>query len=104
MTVSLFASAGSLVFRIVYYLRCGEWLVSLCDITTAWNQTGIRIKSLDACSFTTTDWVGVDEIISWFLWRVDASLAFLLLMVLVLVLGSLLIQATKFIIRDMKGG
>lgn len=81
-TLLLLAAGISLLARIIYWLRFGDWIASICDGHIRFLSHFHTLLGSDQpflCVNPDTGWTGVDRLIGWILLRGDMSLALLTL-------------------------
>ncbi|WP_395447566.1 hypothetical protein ACHMW7_21865 [Aminobacter sp. UC22_36] len=92
--LAVFAAGISLIVRVIYWLKFGYWITSLCD---GHLQLLLHKRSLSShdqaflCMDANIGWAGVEQLIRWFFLQGDMSLALLLLGLILL--GSLIVSA-----------
>ncbi len=80
--LAVFAAGISLIVRVIFWLKFGYWITSICDghvqfLALKRSQSGHDQAFL--CLDANIDWIGVDQLIKWFFLQGDMSLVLLLL-------------------------
>ncbi|MFZ2315929.1 MAG: hypothetical protein WAW86_09780 [Gammaproteobacteria bacterium] len=79
-----------LFIQIVLFIRHGEWSkVSINDLFAHFD------KNLAIEKFSLSDWKGIEKILNWFLFDLNAAIAFFLIAIIYLLVMSLIINKVE---------